>query len=178
VSVRLGGEGEDARINARGVVALGALILLGIAATLSYIQALSDFTAPYELPLEVVSVETLGEGNASRASFTTGEEVRILVTVEKATRYFSSAEEERSFIGSTTYMLIVAVLDGRGRPLLFDSSVRTISPGEARSTAFNYNVTAGSPRGECGVRAMAWSGWLPSGSALAPEAGEATFTIR
>ncbi len=175
--IHISGEGEDARIGARGVVALGALIFLGVAATLSYIQALSDFTAPYELPLEVVRVETLGEGNASRASFTTGEEVRILVTVEKATRYFS-AQEEQSFIGPTTYRLIVAVLDGRGRPLLFDSSVRTISPGEDQSTAFNYKVTEGSPRGECLVRAMAWSGWLPSGSALAPEAGETAFTIR
>ncbi|HDI53281.1 MAG TPA: hypothetical protein ENF89_03905 [Candidatus Bathyarchaeota archaeon] len=179
-------------LDAKRLVALGILIALGIAVTYTYIQALFAFIAPSEkYPLRILEVNTQGKNTFSR-----GETVTFQVKIEMAVgyqtpygyyywyycqyrppTYYCQYYYWDYFIESKTYKVIIAVMDGDKRPMVVMSKADTITRGETHTITFSWTIPSGAATGTYKVRAMAWSEWLPTGVALAPEAKETSFTV-
>jgi len=179
-------------LDAKRLIALGILIALGAAVTYTYIQALFAFIAPSEkYPLRIIEVSTQGGDTFSR-----GETVTFQVKIEMAMGYrtpygyyywyycpppeyyYCEYYYWDYFVESKTYRVIIAIMDGEKRPMkVMISSSMTITRGEIQTVSFDWTIPAGADTGTYKVRAMAWSGWLPKGVALAPEAKEASFTV-
>jgi hypothetical protein len=52
-----------------------------------------------------------------------------------------------------------------------------IQMGDVKYVEISWTIPTDVMTGTYKVRAMAWSGWLPDGVALAPEAYETSFTV-
>ncbi len=178
-------------LDAKRLIALGILIALGVAVTYTYIQALFAFIAPSQkYPLRILEVKTQG-----KTTFSRGETVTFQVKIEMAVgyqtpygyyywyycpppEYYCEYYYWNYFVESKTYRVIIAIMDGEKRPMkVMMSSSMTITRGEIQTVSFDWTIPAGAATGTYKVRAMAWSGWLPDGVALAPEAKETSFTV-
>lgn len=158
----------------RNTVAFGIIVLFFGMVTMSYIMALFAFIAPsIDFPLRITQVETYDGDGVARSSFYSGNLVRINASVEKATDYPYDSYYS-SFVGNTTYSIIVAVMDPNRMPVFFEYIPKTISPGESRWCLFNYTISSAAVKGKYVVRVMVWT---VSGDPLAPSAEEVTFTV-
>ncbi|RLJ01883.1 MAG: hypothetical protein DRP11_03750 [Candidatus Aenigmatarchaeota archaeon] len=168
-------------LDSKRLIVLGVIVVLGVAATYSYIGALFAFIAPsQDFPLKVTSVATFDTSDASKTAFTRGSTVRIKATVEKATDYYYNYPTYYyyyDFVGDTSYRIIITIMDGSRRPVFFKYTTKTISPGSSQVTSYDYKIPSTASAGTYTIRVMVWSDWLPSGDALAPEAGEKTFEV-
>jgi len=159
------------------LLALSLLTLVGVGALYSYVIALYAFTAPsQDLSLRFNSVGTYTTGDVMKPAFAKGDTVRIKIVFEMAD-YYLFASSYYSFSSFESYRLIYTVVDGSGMPVYFSSTTGNINPAQVKNDSADYLSLSSAAAGTYTVKVYLWCDWLPSGEALAPGGGSATFTI-
>lgn len=159
------------------LLALSLLVVIGGGAIFSYVVALYAYNAPsQDLSMKFNSVGTYDTGNVAKSAFTKGDTVRVKVSFEMAD-YYWSAPNYYYFSSGDAYRLIYTVSDGSGMPVYFSSVTGTITQAQVKNDAADYINLSSAAAGTYTVKVYLWSDWLPSGEALAPSGGSATFTI-
>jgi hypothetical protein len=159
------------------LLAISLLVLIGGGAIFSYVVALYAFNAPsQDLSLRFNSVGTYDTGNVVKTAFAKGDTVRIKVSFEMAD-YYWSAPSYYYFETGDAYRLIYTVVDGTGMPVYFSSTTSTITQAQVKNDLADYLSLSSAAAGTYTVKVYLWSDWLPSGEALEPSGGSATFTI-
>ena len=188
-------------IDLRRLLALSVIFILTVVTAGSYLIALFAFIAPSEeIPLQVTSVATYDTSDVSETFFARGSTVRIKATVEKATGYYYNTYSyyypyyntytyyypytyyDYTYYYyydhvDTTYRIIIAVMDSNNRPVFFESTTKTIWPGQSLVTSYDYAISSGASTGTYTIRVMTWSDWLPHGVTMMETVGEGSFEV-
>lgn len=161
------------------LLALSLLMLVGVGAFYSYVIALYAFTAPsQDLSLRFNSVGTFDTGNNTKTTFARGETVRVKVSFEMATSYYTVPPTYYYYYNAGgSYRLIYTVVDSAGEPVHFASVTGMINDGQVKTDFSDYVVLPAGATGVYTIYAYLWTDWLPGGDVLAPNAGTATFTV-
>ena len=159
------------------LLALSLLMLVGVGAFYSYVISLHAFTAPsQDLSLRFNSVGTYTTGDVMKTAFAKGDTVRVKISFEMAD-YYWSGPSYYYFSSGESYRLIYTVVDGSGMPVYFSSTTGAINQAQVKNDLADYLSLSSAAAGTYTVKVYLWSDWLPSGDALAPGGGSATFTI-
>jgi len=167
-------------LDAKRLIALSILAVVGFAAVYTYIGALFAFNTPtQELPIRVNTVKTYDTGDVIKDSFNKGGTARVKATIEMAMTYsmYSYYSYYSYFAGSESYRIIFTISDGSSRPMYIVSETSTIIPGQVKTHSIDWVIPLGADAGTYTVMVYIWSDFLPGGVVLAPTGGSKTFTV-
>ena len=154
------------------VVYLGIAAIFVVFMISSYIVALLAFVAPsIDFPLKVLDVGTYDQGDNPSTSFSIDDRVYIKAQIEMATDYYEDSYYS-PFVSDESYRALITVVDGDDKPVFFQYFSKDVSPGDDPQEINGDFLIKTS--GSFTIRVMAWAS---SGEPLAPNVGEAVFTV-